>query len=377
MSTLAIDSRLKLQLLLWYGVLAVAVLLLGIFLAADLSFIALMVAGVLGLATLPYHAQLAARIATATSISALSLPLVSGGMSVWILGAFLGWSGVAVTILLRRQSPACGETLRRNKWVYIGTFGSCVVLFMLMRINHVGLRSLGSSAQGGRPYFENLLSAIFPLLFAVIELDEKTLFRLIVLQIVLSFTFVLTDVAIATGKFQGIFYLVQASPDAFNFERMAEQFGLRRFQSLAGVGTGIVLLLFLYNPLRKFLTVRAVWMVPILLTALAIGAVSGHRLVFIGLGFTAFWLALAQRFFSLRNLLLVMGVVLPMLSYIYLFADSFPLAAQRALYVLPGLKVDALAQMDAESTYFVRVELFKVGWIICGLGVAFLCLEVS
>ena len=57
-----------------------------------------------------------------------------------------------------------------------------------------------------------------------------------------------------------------------------------------------------------------------------------------------------------------MGVMLPLLSYIYLFTDTLPLPAQRALSVLPGLKVDALAQMDADNTYLVRMELFKTGW---------------
>ena len=362
MSTLAIDSRLKLQMFLWYGVLAVAVLLLGIFLAADLYFIALMVAGVVGLATLPYHAQLGARIAIATFGSALILPVARGGVSVWLLAGIMGWSGVAVTLMVRRQSPAFGETVRRNKWVYIGTLGFCVVLLALMRLKQIGFGSMGASNQGARPFFENIISGIFPLLLVVIEMDEKTVFRLIVLQFVLVFTFVITDASIALGKFEWVFYFLQYSPDAFNFEQAAENFGIRRFQSLAGIGTATATLLLLYNPLRSFVGQRAVWLIPVMLAAMAVGAVSGHRLVFIGLGFTVFLMALAQRFFSLRNLLLVMGVMLPLLSYIYLFTDTLPLPAQRALSVLPGLKVDALAQMDADNTYLVRMELFKTGW---------------
>ena len=360
MSTLAIDSRLKLQLLLWYGVLAVAVLLLGIFLASDLHFIAMMVAGVLGLATLPYHAQIAARVAIVTFGSALVVPFLFGFMNAWEVAGFLGWSGAVVTIMLRHQSASFGETLRRNKCVYLGVVGFSLVMFILMRAHHVGFHSLGGTS-GARQYVANIICAIFPVLFALTDMNEKTVFRLIVLQYALMFTFLVPDLAVATGKFQWVFYMLTPPVDSFNFEQNFQNFGFRRLQSFQSLGLGIVGVLLLYNPLRRFLTGRGIWLLPALAIGLGVGLLSGHRSFFISLVIMFAIMAWAQRFFTMRHQLLVGCVLVPLLAFVYIFADALPDAGQRAVSFLPGIQVNAKAELDANGTYMMRKEMATIG----------------
>ena len=362
MSTLAIDSRLKLQLFLWYAVIALALLILGVFLVTNQFFTAFLVAGLLALVTLPYHAKLASRIAVATFGSAISAPFVPGYPTLWMLAAVLGWSGVAVTTMLRRQSPSYVETVRRNKWIFIGGACFCVVLVILMKYQGVGFsRLMGASKSGARQYVENIICFIFPVLFAMIDMEEKALFRLIVLHYVLSFTYVISDLAVSTGKFQWVLYVFRPPVDAYNFSEHALAFGVQRFQSFKDLGMGIVILLLLYFPMRKFLSWRAVWLVPVLLFSLVIGAFSGHRTFYIGLGLNVFFLALAQGFFTLRNRLIALSGLTLLLVFIYVFAGSLPPSAQRAVSFLPGIKVGRVAGMDANATALVRKQLFFIG----------------
>lgn len=362
MSTFAIDSRLKLQLFLWYAVIALALLVLGIFLVTNQFFTAFLVAGLLALVTLPYHAKLASRLAVATVSSALMAPFVPGYTPLWMVAAALGWSGVAVTTMLRRQTPTYVETVRRNKWIFIGGAGFCVVMVVLMKVHGVGFsRLMGASKSGARQYMENIACFVFPILFAMIDMDEKSLFRLIVLRYFLSFTFVISDLAVTTGKFQWVLYLLRPPVDAYNFSEHALNFGVQRYQSLMDLGTGAVFLLLLYQPMRRFLTWRALWLAPVLFLSLAIGAFSGHRSFYIYLAFNIFFMALAQRFLTLRNRLLALGGLASLLVFLYAFAESLPLSAQRAISFLPGIRVGRVAVMDASATAMVRKQLFFIG----------------
>ena len=77
MNVNAVDVRIRFHLFLWYGFMGFAVLLLGFFLAASPSFLAVMATGFAWLMLLPYHAQVAFYLALSTFSSALILPFIS------------------------------------------------------------------------------------------------------------------------------------------------------------------------------------------------------------------------------------------------------------------------------------------------------------
>ena len=169
------------------------------------------------------------------------------------------------------------------------------------------------------------------------------------------------DLAVATGKFQWVFYMLTPPVDSFNFEQNFQNFGFRRLQSFQSLGLGIVGMLLLYHPLRRFLTGRGIWLLPALAIGLGVGLLSGHRSFFITLAIMFALMAWAQRFFTLRHQLLVGCVLVPLVSFVYMFTDSLPDAGQRAVSFLPGIQVNAKAEMDANGTYMMRKEMATIG----------------
>ncbi len=365
MTTTVIDSRLKLQLLLWYGAMSLALLLLSVFLASDFYFISLIVAGTLWLTTIPYHAQLSLRVAMATFGSAFVVPFLGSARPyVWEMAALLAWTGVPVLIFTRNLPADLGETLRRNKWIFIGAALYCIVLLVTMKARGVGLRILGSSKMGGRFYFQQLICAIFPLLFAICPMKEKSFVRLFVLQCVLACTYILSDFAFARGG-PGSGYILtflEVPGDAVNFEHQAENFGIRRFQSFSQAGQGLIFALLAFNNLRDFIGRRSVWLIPSTLLILGITLYSGHRIAFVSIAITVGVFAFAQKFLRPRNLV-VGGVMLGMLvMFTYAFSERLPESGQRALSFLPGLHVESQVALDANSTMVTRKEMLRLGW---------------
>jgi hypothetical protein len=360
------------------AVIGAVAVVLGYLLADNpiLAFSA--VIGPLWLMTLPYHSALSARLAIATFSSALIVPFVPGRPFVWECAALLGWSGMAVTLFLRREHPAMMQMIRSNALIYLGVIGYCVVLVITMRYRGFGLRILGSDTMGGRFYLQQLISAIFPWLLAALPLTEKTLTRLFYLQCLLTITFLVSDFALAN---QAVFILpllqfFEVATDAITFEMQAGQFGIRRFQSLALIGGGFTYYLWARYGLPAFFTRKGIFLIPVGIALLAFGMLSGHRYLFIILIMTFGFCSYAQRLFSLRNSLVVGSAALLGLIAIYLFPDRLPLAGQRAISFLPGIEVHAIAHQDARSTWEMRRVLRKIGlemapdyfWIGRGLG---------
>lgn len=358
----AVDYRIRFHKTLWYGVILLTALILGAFLASDQFLVAFMVGGTLWLATLPYHADLAMRLSICTFSSALIVPFFPGRPYVWEAAALLAWTGLLVTFLMRRAAPEFWPTLRANRWIFIGAFCYCVVLVITMSARGFGLRILGSGQVGGRFYIQQLLCAVFPLLFAALQMSERTMVRLLVVQWVLTGTYLVSDFAFSYGgPLGGLLYFFELPVDAASFEFMASRFGIRRFQSLALVSMGFFFVLLLFYSMREFVGRKAVWLLPLASGVLLIGLMSGHRVVLVSTGFVVLFCVYTQRFFTLRNQLLAALVIIPMFLLLYGLADRMPLAAQRAVAFLPGIPIDNQSRVDAAGTMATRQTMYKIG----------------
>ncbi len=364
MATSAIENRQQFTLLLWYGFAAFALLLAAMLLAANLYLVALLLAGVGWLITLPYHARISVVVATATFSAAFIVPMVPGRPFVWEMMALLGWSGVMVLVFLRRFPPDLNETLRRNRWIFAGIVIYCLTLLCIMYFRGFGLRILGSSSgmMGGRLYLQQLLCAIFPLLFTLVKMEEKTLVRLLLIQWLLSTTYFVSDFAYSFGGARHLLlYFFELPGDAINFEGQAYHFGIRRFQSFQNAGLGLIFFLLARHSLRDFFGRHGWWLLPAFVGIFGLSLLSGHRtIVFYVMG-TLLVLAIAQRFFTPRTMILAPLVTALVLLLVYTQAERLPLAAQRALSFLPGLQIDAAAAADAAKTLQGRKALRYAG----------------
>ena len=374
------DDRLRFQQMVWFGLIGFCALLAGYYLAINSLLVALGIVGTLALMTLPYHSKLSIVLAVATFSSALIVPLFPGRPYVWEFAALLGWSGLTITIFMRQYSPDAAKVLETHRWLFLGVAGYCLVLLATMAYRGFGLRILGSEQMGGRYYFQQLTCAIFPFLFVFCRPTEKTLIRLLIWQCLLTTTFLISDFVLSKAP-EALFFLLQffeLSGDAVSFEIQANRMGIRRFQSFYAVSTGFFYLLLIKNNLREFYSGRALYLVPIAIVTLSVGTLSGHRYLSVVVLGVLLISAYGERFFTMKNMAISIGILVATLSVAYAVSDRLPLAAQRALAFLPGANIDAQATMDAENTLEVRRILRKIGmdmapqyfWIGRGFGVA-------
>jgi hypothetical protein len=376
----AIDQRIKLEKAFWFCMLCFSALATGYLLAVDQIKLALCLGGVFWLITLPFHLKISVCMAVATFSAALILPFFPGRPFWWEFAALLGWSGVAMTIAMRQYAPDFAERVKANRWLFIGMLGYCLVLFVIMYYRGVGLRILGSGQVGGRFYFQQLSCVIFPFAFLMLRLDERILLRLYILQLLLTISYLVSDFVFARAP-QSMYFLLyffELPGDAIGFEMNAGRFGVRRFQSLYMVGSGIFFLLMIFYNVRDYFSRRAVVLIPATIAVLAAGMFSGHRYLAVTVSACLLFCAISQRFFTVRNITITIAASGILWFFAYAFAEKAPLSVQRVASILPGVRVHTQARNDGASTMEARRMLRKIGremmpdyfWIGRGFGLA-------
>ncbi len=363
MSASAVDVRIQFQLLFWYGVITVAMLLTGMLLAANLFAIAFLLAAFGWLITLPYHAGIALVLSTIMFRAAFIVPFVPGRPYLWEIGAMLAWTGVPLTILLRKYPSDTATVIRENRWILLGCLLYSAVLVVTMMARGVGLNILGSEQGGGRFYMQQILSAILPLLFVLIPLKEKMFIRLLILQLALTGTFIVSELAFSVfpGTLRNLLYFFEISTDAAFFELQSMSFGIRRYQSLGWFFTSMVYLLcVVYRP-RDFVSLRGLWLTPLLVGLYGISLMSGSRTVASLTPIVVLLLFWSQRFFGGSKVFFGALLTAGLLVLMYGQADRFPMSVQRAICVLPGINVSSQAAHDAQGTWALRTTLRRIG----------------
>lgn len=363
MSSSAVEVRLQFNLLFWYGVMTAVLLLLGVLLAANQILVALVIMGGVWMMTLPYHDRLALNLATATFASALIVPFLPGRPYLWEVGALLAWTGVTIALLLRRYPESMPREIHEHRLVFFGAALFCIVMVVTMFVRGAGLRVLGSGQMGGRYYLQQILCAIFPLLFLTQRVSEKHFVRLFTLQWLLAGTYLFSDFAftLAPGHLSKVLYFLELPNDAMHFEIQSIYEGVRRYQSLAFAGQGAIFILLIYFGIRDYFGRHSFWLIPVTLGILGVSLLSGHRWVVVIPTLAVVIFAWVQRFLTPPKA--IMAAFLGLLVYALLlgFSDKLPIPAQRAVSFLPGLKIDYHASIDASSTLHVRREMFKIG----------------
>ena len=364
MATTSIESSIRFNQIFWFGVIGLGALFTGFYLASSKFTLALAVVSLAWLVLLPYHAKLAAYLSITTFSSALILPYFPGRPYMWEFAAVLAWSGLMITISLRRYAPDAAQYVRENRWLFIGIILYCAVLLMTMVERGFGLRIMGTDQMGGRFYFQQLMCAIFPVLFVLVRFPETTLLRLYYLQCLLTLTFLVSDFvfSLGGGSLFGLLQFFELPGDAANFERQAQQFGIRRFQSLSVVGQGLILLILVFHRLEDFFSRKAIYLIPLSAAVFGLGLLSGHRYLSLILIIAVLFIAFTQRFYTIKNMLISAGAIGMVLIPLILFANKLPLSAQRALSYIPGIRIHHHARVNGTATLETRRILRDVGF---------------
>ncbi len=359
----AIDAGQQFEKFVWLGIIMLGAIVVGALLAQGLSELVLLVGLGLWLLLLPYHASLATIVAVATFNSALIMPL-PGRPYWWEAAAVMGWTGIVITIALRRSSRETAAIINRNGWMLFGMMIYCLNLIVIMKFRGVGFRIFGGGQIGGRLYVQQLLCSVFPLLFAIKAPSEALMVRLFSWQCILAGSFLVSDFVFSFGGTSvfGLLYLFELPNDGFNFENQSAHHGIRRFQSLFLVGQAMILLLLTFRSMSDFARARSAWLWPVALSLLGLGTLGGHRYLIVFLGILFVVCAWSQRFFTMQRVIVASLATAVTLVCLYTFAGSLPFAAQRAVSVLPGIEVSRVARDDGDVTWRGRQELRRLGW---------------
>lgn len=348
--------------LLWFGAAMVAVFMFALLMVSNEFLLILAVGGVLWLGLLPYHARLASGMALVTFASAFMVPGFPGRPFVWEFASFLGWSGAVITFALRRYSPDFPVVLRRHRALFIWGALYVAALIFTMKMRGTGLRIFGGDRMGGRVYFQQISVAVFPLLFMMVAFSPRQLVKLYIWQCVLSLSFIVSDLALAAGPaMYWLLNFLELSNDSLSFEVASMTQGIRRFQSFASVSLAFFQLLLVLVPIRDFINRRAWFTLPPVAIILVLGFLGGHRALLVMVGVTFLWVGWAQRVFTPARVIILSFIIGMGLATAYLIGDRLPLAAQRALTVLPGIRLDAFAEQDAAATLHGRSLMRNAG----------------
>jgi len=354
----------RLPMLLWLGVLLVAVIIVTGYTVTRGLMGALVVLPFVAAITLPWHQRLSFLITTACFQSALIVPLAPGPLSLWMAGCLPAWTGLVLAIIFRRTPEDLFQHLRQNRLLFLGLAVYCLNLFVILQFRGFGLNVLGGSqVMGGKFPLEQFLCAILPLAFLCMRTDEREVALLYRLQLVLSATFVVSEFVVtwAPGQAQYLFYFFTPSSDMLNFAA-AEFVSFARYQSFKLFAPALLMFVMVSTPISRFASIHGLYLVPVCAGLFGLSLLSGHReAVILPLFVITTYLA-GLRFFRVPTLALlsvafVFGYVL--LAFV---VDDLPLAVQRSISFLPGIRISEVAAMDAGSTASLRWELTKFGW---------------
>jgi hypothetical protein len=353
----------KLNQLIWLGAAFIAVGLLGFFLASDAYFAFFVTLAILLIGTLPYHSNLAVYLSVATFSSAIIIPFAPGRPYLWEFAGLLGWSGLVVTMAMRRYKADFGNSIRENKWLFIGILGYISVLIVTMYIRGFGLRIIGGGQMGGRFYFQQIVCAIFPLIFIMIRPEGKTMTRLVILQYVLSITFLISEFTFvfAPSELQFILQFLDVSGDTFTYSKQASDYGYTRMASTMYVGHALLLIMLASHKLSDFFTARGFYLVPLAMGILFLSLFSGHRVMLVEVFGVILVLGCAQRVYRAGNVAILGTILFFSLALTYLFVDRLPMSVQRSVSFLPGIEVQQVTYDDAYGTLETRRILRSIG----------------
>lgn len=347
---------------IWLVLIALA-LFSGLLLGTNAFLLVLLFGGTGWLLTLPYHATIALHVGLVMFGAAFIVPFLPGRPLVWEVAGITGWSGALVTLALRRQAPDFRENLRRYRFVFLGLAGYVAVLILLMRLRGTGFSVFGGERVGGRFYLQQVASGIFPFLFLMLRPDLGRLVGLFGLQCLLSLTFTVSDFAFAAGPaLYPLLYVFELSNDAFGFEVLARGSGFRRFQSMSRVSLALIEWLMMVAPLAAVFSRRFVWLVPAYAVALVIGLAGGHRALLVVIALGLLIRAWSERLFTPLRIVVGLVFVGSLVAATYAAAPRLPLAAQRTISFLPGVRLDPVARDDASNTLMGRRVMREVAF---------------
>jgi hypothetical protein len=260
-----------------------------------------------------------------------------------------------------------GQTLRKTGTQPLTPPQLFIILFMvlllvIMALRGAGFRFLGDDQWGGFRYISIFLGGMFYVSIRFIKIDSKTWIKALRWMLLLGTLPLLAEMIflLSRGTFHHhyIFFTFSGSTLVNFMDFALEGEGVRRLQTALMTGEALMLfsLAFLRKPGRGKSQI-IFWI--FLFSAGLLMAVSGHRIAILrllGVTWLYFWFCCEGKrshYFTVSICFCLTSLLL-----LYLTAPFLPLAAQRMLAILPGVDIDPIAKLSADSTSEWRLTLW-------------------
>jgi len=232
-----------------------------------------------------------------------------------------------------------------------------ILLFGLASYRGWGLKFLGSSLWGGMQYLQLIIGLLFFYYSRQIKLSERQLRWAILGYLCMALLPVVLTFAVRRfPMFSPLEALIRLG-DIRVAEDLSPETGTQRIQGLGGAARPLFMLALLLFGWRMKLSLNILGLVG---AAFIFTGISGHRgpiLEMMMMGF--FYVVLCWK--KIPKSLRIKGVMTAgvLAVMLYVSAPFLPLAYQRSLSVLPGIKVNVSASRDALQTSDWRIEMWR------------------
>ena len=208
-------------------------LTIGCLIVDDVRLLLFSLMGMFWLLLLPSHARIAVHLSLLTFGTAFIIPFLPGRPFLWEFASVLAWSGIVIGLAMRQHHHLLTRTLQLHRLMFSALAGYCIVLIITMFERGAGFRVLGNAQVGGRFYFQQISCSIFPLLFASCRWKEQAFPKYLMLQCLLTASYIISDIIFSFGSYKSYMALqfLEIPNDALSFELASNQSGIRRFQS--------------------------------------------------------------------------------------------------------------------------------------------------
>ena len=267
------------------------------------------------------------------------------------------------------------HTLNKNyKFVHVPAiawpliFLTTVVLVTARLTGGIGLAMTGGSSVGGKRYMFLIGAVIGYFALAAHRIPPQRVALYVAMYFLSALTAVVVNLAGLLGPAFSFIYLLFPIDSAGMMALDPEAYvgpeggGVERLGGLSVATTSIALTLLAFYGIRGVFDFRKAWRPVLFLLACAATMYGGFRgnLVTLMLIFSlVFWFEGLMRSHFLPVFLVIgllcAAVVLP-------FATKLPISVQRTISFLPLVKVDPIAELDAQASTEWRLEMWRSVW---------------
>lgn len=289
-------------------------------------------------------------------ISAYFLP---GQPQIWMLvaGLSLGISVLSWPLRKVKVQPVWDKAVLVTFAILIA-----VIALTALKSGGIGLRVLGSSMYGGRKYVALIGSFIGFLALTLQPLPRKFAQKDLTIFALAPATSAVSNVAYMLGPafyFLFLLFPVEMALTQAHADMSPLMGGIKRYSGFSNACTAISMFCLLRWGIKGTLQPNKPWRLGLLVFGFCLGMLSGFRsailipvVVMIAQFFT-------EGLHKTKYALGLTGVIATSVTFLAVFSESLPLAAQRAISFLP-VRVDPVAAMDASNSLEWRVSIWKL-----------------